>query len=607
MAVAESERSPVIVRMPALDPLKDVGRLREIADLGLDSPEVDEILDDLAREAAEKLDLPIGVVSVVMDEAQSFIADHGIDGWMGIAKGTPAEWSFCRNVVTRQAEFVVEDALVDETMKDSPLVRDEGIRCYAGIPLVTSRGNVIGSFCVQGREERRFTAENLQVLRGLAERAMDRIESRRPIPDRTDARSSDLRELEAAANLQSRRLRTLHAIDRAILSADSVEDIAAGALSRVRDLVDCERASIGLVDRRSREIVAFAAEVGADEIDNTGTHYPLSALGQDLRTLERGSSILFHDLSSGEPIPAMLVPFRDRGIRSSLQIPLIREGALVGVLSLMARRPHALGVAERAIAKEVAAQLAIAFAQQRLRDDGVNHTQELAQLVSELKASQVQRAELLRRLVDAHEDERRVIASAVHDDAIQKMAVVVLRLDLLEMQHPDMAKVGLTELRISVQEAIDQLRGLMLELHPQALDTEGLATALRMFLKEQARHGDKPAYELDVRLSSEPPQEMRATLFRIAQEAVRNARSHAHASVVTVTLDELDAGFRVCVEDDGVGFDAEGTTESPPGHLGLTAMRERAEMVGGWRRVTSQPRVGTTVQAWVPGGPVDGR
>ena len=94
---------------------------------------------------------------------------------------------------------------------------------------------------------------------------------------------------------------------------------------------------------------------------------------------------------------------------------------------------------------------------------------------------------------------------------------------------------------------------------------------------------------------------MRATLFRIAQEAVRNARKHARAGVVEVSLEHHDAGYRLVVRDDGVGFDADATVESPPGHLGLTAMRERAEMVGGYRRVTSSPHEGTTIEAWVPG------
>lgn len=168
--------------MSAAHPLKDLDRLQEIAELGLDSPDVDEILDDIAREAAERLDLPTGVVSILLDEAQYFKAMFGVDGWIGAARGTPVEWSFCRNVVIQQAEFVVENALEHEIMKDSPLVTNEGIRCYAGIPLVTSRGNVIGSFCVQGREERHFSEDDLQVLRGYAVKAMERIESRRSVP-----------------------------------------------------------------------------------------------------------------------------------------------------------------------------------------------------------------------------------------------------------------------------------------------------------------------------------------------------------------------------------------------------------------------------------------
>lgn len=163
----------------APNPLKDLERLRDIAELDLDSPEVDETLDALAREAAEHLGLPIGVVSIVLDEAQYFKAMFGVDGWVGASRGTPVEWSFCRNVVIQKSEFVVENALEHEIMKESPLVHNEGIRCYAGIPLVTSRGNVVGSFCVKGTEERHFSEDDLQALRGYAAKAMEHIESRR--------------------------------------------------------------------------------------------------------------------------------------------------------------------------------------------------------------------------------------------------------------------------------------------------------------------------------------------------------------------------------------------------------------------------------------------
>ena len=169
-------------QQPGSERLKDVERLHDIAELDLDSPDMDAYLDDLARRAAEQLDLPIGVVSVVLDEAQYFKAMFGVDGWIEAARGTPVEWSFCRNVVMNEAEFVVENALEDDIMKDSPLVTIEGIRCYAGIPLVTSRGNVVGSFCVKGREERHFTEDDLNVLRGYARDAMTHIESRRSVP-----------------------------------------------------------------------------------------------------------------------------------------------------------------------------------------------------------------------------------------------------------------------------------------------------------------------------------------------------------------------------------------------------------------------------------------
>jgi hypothetical protein len=179
---ALSERS-VPVRLetldPATDPIKDVDRLREIAELDLASLRTDELLDRLAKEAAERLGLPIGVVTIVLDEAQFFPASHGLTGWVAESHGTPVEWSFCRNVVRDNRDFVVEDATRHEVMKDSPLVTNEGIRCYAGVPLVSSNGHVLGAFCVKGTEERRFSPEDLDLLRELAAEAVRRIEDRR--------------------------------------------------------------------------------------------------------------------------------------------------------------------------------------------------------------------------------------------------------------------------------------------------------------------------------------------------------------------------------------------------------------------------------------------
>jgi GAF domain-containing protein len=159
--------------------LDDTARLREIAQLRLNESDIDDIFSEITAEAAAHFGLPVALVSIVLDQAQYFLGSHGLDGWMATTRGTPAEWSFCQHVVRNRAPFVVNDAQNHPLMQDSPLVRMEGVRCYAGVPLVTSGGQVIGSFCVQGPDARSFTEDDLAQLHRYAEQVMRRIEQRR--------------------------------------------------------------------------------------------------------------------------------------------------------------------------------------------------------------------------------------------------------------------------------------------------------------------------------------------------------------------------------------------------------------------------------------------
>jgi GAF domain-containing protein len=161
------------------DPVRDPARMAEIAALGLTSADVDEVLQKTVDEAAARLNLPMSLVSVVMDGAQWFAAHTGLNPWMAEARGTPVEWSFCANAVRTGEPFVVEDATTHPLVKDNPLVQLDGIRCYAGIPLVSARGVTLGTLCVIGTEPRSFTEAEMETLRGLARTAMERIEARR--------------------------------------------------------------------------------------------------------------------------------------------------------------------------------------------------------------------------------------------------------------------------------------------------------------------------------------------------------------------------------------------------------------------------------------------
>lgn len=167
-------------RMAPADAARDdEARLREIVELGLLSGGVDPILQATAEEAAERLRLPKATVTVVLDQAQYFVAHHGVDGWQAQSGGTPVEWSFCAHAVAARAPFVVEDATTHPVTRDNPMVANDGIRCYAGIPLVSARGHALGTLCVFGTEPRAFHDDELDVLRQLAEKAIRRIEERR--------------------------------------------------------------------------------------------------------------------------------------------------------------------------------------------------------------------------------------------------------------------------------------------------------------------------------------------------------------------------------------------------------------------------------------------
>jgi PAS domain S-box-containing protein len=217
----------------------------------------------------------------------------------------------------------------------------------------------------------------------------------------------------------------------------------------------------------------------------------------------------------------------------------------------------------------------------------------------DLQRSLADRRLLLEHLVNAEEEERHRIATDIHDDSIQAMTAVGIRLQLLrrKLQEPEELRL-LGDVEATIELTISRLRHLLFELRPPALDRDGLAAALRLYVDETA-DGTNTTYRLDDALRSQPGEEARTILYRVAQEALTNVRKHAHAEEAEVLLAHRNGGFLVRVSDDGVGFTPE-QTPTVPGHLGLAAMRERVELAGGSVRIESAPQTGTVVECWLP-------
>jgi PAS domain S-box-containing protein len=298
----------------------------------------------------------------------------------------------------------------------------------------------------------------------------------------------------------------------------------------------------------------------------------------------------------GRPMVDLIVPpsLRDRHRRAFARYLETQESTILG-------RPIEI-TAMRADGTEFPVELAIA----RIDLPGPpSFTAYIRDIVNRkrreraLQESMDRRRHLEALLVNAQEHERKRIAWDLHDDSIQVMTAVALRLKAFRRrvaQDPDLAG-HLEELEEVVGQAIGRLRSLLFELRPVTLDREGLAAAVRQYLEMLEREGISTS--LETRMSAEPPPETRALLYRLAQEALTNVRKHARADRVEVRLEERGDGIALRVVDNGTGFSPD-RQPARPGHLGLVAMRERAEVLGGWCHVESAPGAGTTVDLWIP-------
>jgi signal transduction histidine kinase len=226
--------------------------------------------------------------------------------------------------------------------------------------------------------------------------------------------------------------------------------------------------------------------------------------------------------------------------------------------------------------------------------------QKLLEKVDELAEANLERTRLLSDLVKVQELERARIASDIHDDSIQVMAAAALRLEMLGQdltgtEHGE--AVG--EAAARVRHALGRLRRLIFDLTPRSLRSGGLGPAIEAYLREVASEAGF-RWTVDDRLPGRLPDEVDAILYRIAQEAIRNAHNHAEAGMVTVSLSERGGGSLLRIADDGVGFAARGDREHRPGHVGLPSMRERAAVAGGTLRLETAPGAGCAIEVWVP-------
>lgn len=338
-------------------------------------------------------------------------------------------------------------------------------------------------------------------------------------------------------------------------------------------------AGVCLVDEDTQELRFFGryglpegpeAEARWREAVQRGARMPNTDSVREKKTLihlEARKKLLDDPLY--EPIHSMLT---EAEWDTVVSVPLIYRNQAVGALNVFYPRGKNPSEAEIAFLTVIADQAAVAA--------------ENARLFEEAR----QKAVL---------EERQRLARELHDSVSQALYGIALgarTARTLVDRDPAQAAEPLEYVLSLAEAALAEMRALIFELRPEALETEGLIAALTKQIESaRARHG----LEITAEWCSEPdlPYEVKEVVYRIAQEALNNVTKHAKARRVDVRMSCGDHEVTLEVRDDGVGFASE---DSFPGHLGLRSMRERANNVGGRVEVESAPLQGTCIRLRIP-------
>jgi signal transduction histidine kinase len=443
----------------------------------------------------------------------------------------------------------VEDAFNDPRVAHH-ITDPEAIRSLLHVPIMVS-GEVFGVFGVNYCTPRKLSGEEERVLLALAHRAAVAIEHAR-LYDESERR---LRELEALYRADE----TLH---RSLRLDEVLKSLAEVALQ----VLAADKTSVNIWNVE-QQVLEWGAAIGYSA-DTTAA--PLVS-GVDL-PLERvlGTEVFVVNNAQTDPSmasPRMQAMIRREGMRSLVGAPIIVAGQPFGLFAVAFATPHVSSRDERRLVHAIAQRAGVAIHNARLFE----------------QAQQVATAE-----------ERQRLARELHDAVTQTLfsaSLIAEVLPRLSERDPEEGRRRLEELRQLTRGALAEMRTLLLELRPAALLDTPFGQLLQQLAEASASRGSLKI-NVDAQGEGALPADLQIGLYRIAQEALNNINKHSGARNVDIRYRRPASRVDVRISDDGRGFD---TSTTPPGHFGLSIMRERARAIGAQLRIESRPGAGTRI------------
>ena len=329
----------------------------------LDSPP-EEAFDRLTRLATAVLHVPVALVSLVDSDRQFFKSQCGLSEPLASLRQTPLTNSFCKHVVGSREPLVVADARRDPLFRQSVGASDVEVIAYAGVPLITSEGYALGTFCIVDRQPHDWTEEEIGILRVLATSAMSEIELQRVVGElraltqnlqsAVESRTSELRASEE-------RQRVLLAVNNAIVTCLDRDSLFSSTVAALRSAIPFDRAALVLHDpvKDVFKVLGVAGPVPSPSVIPLGTEWPR----QQSRAgwvLDHCEPLLTADLRDSPPFAEHSALLKD-GLRSAISVPMTIKGKIIGTLNVGSRVPGRYGPDEASLLASIAEQVALAL------------------------------------------------------------------------------------------------------------------------------------------------------------------------------------------------------------------------------------------------------
>ncbi|MFQ6058037.1 MAG: GAF domain-containing protein [Anaerolineae bacterium] len=463
-----------------------------------------------------------------------------------------------KGIISARAAESGDPIIIDDLLKepDAPKeVVEEGYRSVASIPLL-SKGQVQGVLTTASRQLRRFRQQDVDLLLSIGHQIGVAVENAR---------------LFEAEQRRAEQFRVISEVGRRMTSILAVDELLGEIVRLVKETLGYYHAAIGLIEG-DELVIKTGAGAHWDDPQFQPSRLKVGGKGITAWVAATGEPLLAPDVSQE---PRYLLLPNSTEIRSELAVPLKTKTEVIGVLDVESDRLNAFDESDLVVLQSLAHQAAIAIENARLYEQA----QQLAVV-----------------------EERQRLARELHDSVTQSLFSMTLTAQaartLLE-RDPQRAAPQLARLQELAQGALAEMRSLIFQLRPTAVEEEGLVSALRKHIAA-VRSRDGLAVDLRVEGERRLPAEQEEGLFRIVQEALNNVVKHAQTERAVVELKMGEEAVFLLVADDGIGFDPR-TAVREGETMGLINMRERAEMLGGTLEIDSRPGEGTRIIVVVQG------